>query len=151
LTEARDEGLDDGGDASLRGNEPCLDKGCSPLLVFCPRFGGLSDTGEPQAVSPPRSIKLRRARWRYGRYRDGCSGRGIFSGFSDNAGDDSIKKRGPRTISHKKYLLIVWYLPISCASWAWFVWIQLKFLSDRPVTALSSFHAVPSWAILLAL
>lgn len=95
LTEASDESLDDGGDASLRGNGPCLDKGGSPILVFCPRFGALSDTGDPQAVSPPRSIKLRSsARWRHGRCRDGCSG-GIFSGLSDNAGDEGIKSGVP--------------------------------------------------------
>jgi len=58
LTEARDEGLDAGGDASLRGDEPCLDKGGSPMLVFCPRFGALSDEAGPQPVHPARSIRL---------------------------------------------------------------------------------------------
>jgi len=101
LTEARDEELDVGCDASLRGGEPGLDKGGPPMLVFCRRFGSLSDTGDPQAVSPPRNIKLSSSvRW-----RDGCRG-GIFSGFSDNAGDEGIEKHcSRRIIFNQKYPL----------------------------------------------
>src|SRR5205085_2371702 len=58
LTEARGEGLDDGGDAPMRGDEPCLEKGGSPMLVFCPRFVVLSDEADPQPPSPVRSIRI---------------------------------------------------------------------------------------------
>jgi len=59
LTEARDEGLDAGGDASLRGDGPCLDRDGPLTLARGPRFGALSDAAGPQLASPPRTIRLR--------------------------------------------------------------------------------------------